>query len=289
MRDYLVFFRAGRTSLHRETLDADPARNWDCCVNAWAGASEADTLDAAEGRVEIFRDESINKFEAFAAYAETGRARGYRQMLLLDDDLRFNAGDLSRYFEVCEREGLYVSQPAISWGSHANHVVNLWNPACSVRRVNFVEVMAPCFSREALQELMTPTFRLTRCTWGIDYAWASLLLERNALSIVDAVAMAHTKPMDRAGGPFYDMLRSQGIEPEDELAAVHASYAPLGEMRTLPSGHVYRCPLPGHVNEALVEWTEKHKLEAHFAAGGTLAPQVPVGTRYRPAEKDRRR
>jgi hypothetical protein len=90
--------------------------------------------------------------------------------------------------------------------------------------------------------------------------------------------------MDRAGGPFYDMLRSRGIEPEDELASVHASYAPLGEMRTLPAGHLYRCPLPEHVNEAMVAWIEAHKLEAHFAAGGTLAPNVPVGTRYRPAQ-----
>lgn len=283
MRDYLVFFRAGRTSLHRETLDADGARNWDCCINAWAGFSEADAADAAAGRLDIFQDASVNKFEAFAAYAQAGRAGGYRQVLLLDDDLRFNPGDLSRYFELCEREGLYLSQPAIAWGSHANHLVNLWNPVCAVRRVNFVEVMAPCFSRQALQDLVRPTFRLTRCTWGIDYAWASLRQAHGDLSIVDAITMAHTKPMDRAGGPFYDALRRQGIDPEEELAGVHARFPRLGDMRSLPAGHRYRSPLNDDVNAALLAWTEQHKLEAHLAAGGTLAPQVPVGVRYRPA------
>jgi hypothetical protein len=281
MRNYLVFIRAGKGSLHRELLEADPQRNWDCCVNAWAGAGAADALDAARGRIAIFSDDSINKFEAFAACAaQDDRVQHYRQVLLLDDDLRFNPGDLSRYFALCETEDLFLSQPAIAWGSHANHLLNLWNPVTEVRRVNFVEVMAPCFSRAALAELMAPTFGLTRCTWGIDYAWSSLLQGRPCLSIVDAVPMAHTKPMDRAGGPFYDKLRAQGIEPEDELAQVHARYPRWGDMGTLASGHRYQAPVADEVNERLVHWMEARKLQAHLQAGGSLAPQLAVGERY---------
>lgn len=281
MREHLVFVRAGKSSLHRDLLDADPQRNWDCCVNAWAGASEADALDASRGNIEIFRDDSINKFEAFASYAaQAGRAERYRQVLMLDDDLRFEPGDVSRYFRLCETENLFLSQPAIAWGSHANHLVNLWNPISVVRRVNFVEVLAPCFSREALAKLMAPTFSLTRCTWGIDYAWSSLLQGRGCQSIVDAVPMAHTKPMNRAGGPFYHTLRASGIEPEDELAKVHATYPRWGKMGTLASGHRYRSPMPTAANDALVEWMETHKLQAHLHAGGTLAPQLAVGERY---------
>jgi hypothetical protein len=275
MRDHLVFVRAGRNSLHREMIDADPARNWDCCVNAWAGPSAA---DVADDDVHIFKDESINKFEAFTAYsASHPAARAYRWVLMLDDDLRFKPGEVSRFFEHCERNDLFLTQPAIAWGSHANHRINIWNPACTVRRVNFVEVMAPCFSRAALDELMTSTFRLTRCTWGIDYAWSSLLRHRTCSSIVDAVAMEHTKPMDRSGGPFYEMLRKKGIDPEKELADVHARYAPWGEMRTLPSGHCYRWPLPVKMNERLVASMEMRKAATHLRRGGTLVPSRPVG------------
>ena len=275
MRDHLVFVRAGRHSLHREMIDADPARNWDCCVNAWAGPSPADLADPG---VEIFEGGGINKFEAFMAYsASHPEARGYRRVLLLDDDLRFRPGDVSRFFDHCERDALFLSQPAIAWGSHANHRINLWNPMCVVRRVNFVEVMAPCFSRAALDELMTETFGLTTCTWGIDYAWSSLLRDRGRLAVVDAVAMAHTKPMDRSGGPFYEMLRRSGIDPEQELAAVHACYAPWGEMATLDEGHRHRWPLPARLNRRAVAAWEARKPAAHLRRGGTIVPARPVG------------
>jgi hypothetical protein len=275
MRDYLVFVRAGRHSLHREMIDADPARNWDCCVNAWAGPSPA---DAADPDVEIFQDDSINKFEAFLAYsASHPEARAYRRVLMLDDDLRFGPGEVSRFFQICERHSLFLAQPAIAWGSHANHRINIRNPACVVRRVNFVEVMAPCFSRGALDELMASTFALTKCTWGIDYAWSSLLRDRGRFAIVDAIAMAHTKPMDRSGGPFYEMLRRRSIEPEQELAWVHACFAPWGEMATLAGGHRYRWPLPATLNERWVAWSETRKLAAHLRRGGTIVPSRPVG------------
>lgn len=270
MRPYLVFIRAGRHSLHRELLEADPDRNWECCVNAWAGPAQADLADPD---VEIFQDESINKFEAFRDWSRRCGGRRYRFYLLLDDDLLFTPGDVSRFFDWCERESLYVSQPAIAWGSHANHLINIRNPACRVRRVNFVEVMAPCFSQAALDELMEPTFLLTTCTWGIDYAWSSMLQGQGRLSVVDAIQMQHTKPMDRSGGPFYDMLRRRGIDPEEELAAVHRHLPRWGDMRTEPEGHHYRWPLRDAFNRSLVDWMESRKIVWHLARHGTIAPQ----------------
>ena len=273
MRQHLVFVRAGRHSLHRQMLEDDPERNWDCCINAWAGSTEADRADPD---IELFCDESINKFEAFRAWSRRNAGPRYRFYLLLDDDLRFAPGDVSRFFDWCERASLHVAQPAIAWGSHANHLLNIRNPACRVRRVNFVEVMAPCFSQAALDELMEPTFLLTACTWGIDYAWSSLLNGQGRLSVVDAIPMQHTKPMDRAGGPFYDMLRRQGIDPEEELAAVHRHLPRWGDMRTEPEGHHYRWPMHDVFNQNLVAWMESRKVALHLARGGTIAPQRPI-------------
>ncbi|MDB5895455.1 MAG: hypothetical protein JWQ88_2986 [Rhodoferax sp.] len=273
MRDYLVFVRAGKSSLHPQMLAEDPQRNWDCYVNAWADDS---ATAASMGGVEYCRGGGINKFEAFADAME-GVLKGaaYRYVLMLDDDLRFEPGAVSRFFEVCAQHQLFLSQPAIAWGSHANHLVNIFNPLCLVRQTNFVEVMAPCFSDWALRELL-PTFRLTRCTWGIDYAWSALLLGQGLITVVDQITMAHTKPMDRSGGPFYEMLRRQGIEPEEELREVHRRYPRVGDFATLPGGHVYRYGLAEPLNARLVAWVEQRKAGFHANCGGTIVPVRPV-------------
>ena len=275
MRDYLVFVRAGKHSLHPSMLAEDPQRNWDCCVNAW---DDPDGDDAAKLGVEYATSQGINKFEAYTELrARIPEFRQYRYVMLIDDDLVFKPGDVSRYFERCDSMELFLSQPAIRWGSNANHLVNLRNPACIVRQVNFVEVMAPCFSRMAVDRLLW-TFLLTKCTWGIDYAWSSLLEGEGRISIIDAIPMHHTKPMDRADGPFYRKLRSMGIEPEQELASVHRNFPAWGSMKTLPDGHTYRFPLPKSFNAALVESIESRKADFHLRQSGTIASSRPVIT-----------
>jgi hypothetical protein len=270
MREFLVFVRAGSASLHPELLEGDPDRNWDCCVNVWS-----DNQSSCDGVTpEYVESGGLNKFVGFQEiYARTLADKPYQYVLMLDDDLRFTPGDVSRFFRLCRENGLKLAQPAIARGSHANHLVNIQNLACLVRHVNFVEVMAPCFSRDTLLRLM-PTFSLTHCTWGIDYAWASIMKDEDGLAIVDAVVMQHTKPMDVSGGPFYRRLQSMGIDPLAELRSVHANFEPFGPTHTRTKGHVYRWPFPEAVNVALVQWIEKRKSVMHMARKGTLAPQT---------------
>lgn len=272
MHQYLVFVRAGKGSLHHQWLKQDPHRNWDCCVNVW-GDQPAPT----PGAEPEWREEGgLNKFQGFLdIYPRVLAQHAHRYVLMLDDDLEFAPGALSRFFEHCDAEGLNLCQPAIRLGSHANHVLNIRNLLTLVRRVNFVEVMAPCFDRASLEKLM-PTFTLSQCTWGIDWAWAAELGETARLAIVDAVAMHHTKPMDVSGGPFYQRLKRMGIDPAQELAEVHKRYPIHDPMRTLRDGHRYRMPLPASVNAALVAEFERQKLWLHRKRGGTLAQQTPV-------------
>jgi hypothetical protein len=271
-RDYLVFVRAGKSSLHEQMLKDDPGRNWDCCVNAWGLPFTPDPI------AEYTEAGGINKFEAFVEiYKKTlsKLERPYRYVMLIDDDLQFQPGDVSRFFELCDRRQLYLTQPAIAWGSNANHLVNICNPVCEVRNVSFIEVMAPCLSAQAVDDLKC-TFMLTRCTWGIDYAWSSLLVGKQRISVVDAVQMHHTKPMDKSGGPFYQMLRRLDIDPEQELAAVHERYPPFGPMHTLSDGHCYRWPLPRGLNERALAWMEDRKIDVHLRRGGTICGWTPT-------------
>jgi hypothetical protein len=257
MRENLVFVRAGRQSLHRRLLEEDPTRNWDCCVS-WYCEPPIET-DA-----EHYRTAGDNKFEAFEQFfLQTVATHPYRYYLVVDDDIDFAAGDISRFFEVCRRYNTFLSQPALRWGTNANHHVTLWNPLCRVRCASFIEVMTPCFSREAV-EFLLPTFRLTRSTWGIDYAWASLLKDMGRITVIDAVRVAHTKPVDMANGAFYRKMEQQGISPELEYGKIKKTYPRFGPLRTLPRGHALILPMvPQALAWPLVRLMESVKKRIH--------------------------
>lgn len=241
-------------------------------MNAWGDQPPA----RAGAQPEWVEHGGFNKFQGFLEiFPRVLAGLPHRYVMLLDDDLVFAPGAISRFFRYCEADALNLCQPAIRLGSHANHVLNLRNAMCLVRRVNFVEVMAPCFDRETLKQLMHATFALSQCTWGIDWAWSSLLGNDGRLAVVDAVAMHHTKPMDVTGGPFYQRLKRMGIDPALELAAVHQRYPIIEPMQTLRGGHRYRLPLPPALNETLVAEFERRKLWLHLKRGGTLAQQTP--------------
>jgi hypothetical protein len=62
MRDYLVFVRAGRNSLHPQMRAEDPDRKWGCCITGWEvpPGSQAEVFG-----IEAFQPGALNKFEAF--------------------------------------------------------------------------------------------------------------------------------------------------------------------------------------------------------------------------------
>jgi len=256
---YLAFFRAGPSSLHRKILAEDPQRNWDIGVSWWSTPLDAETLD-----IQCFGGD--NKYEGFLGLLhDAAFVSQYRYVLLLDDDVDFRPGDVSRLFELCDRHALYLAQPALNRHTNVNHVVTVRNPFCEVRRVSFVEVMAPCFSARAIQDLQH-TFGLTRSTCGIDLAWASLLRDRDLIRVVDAVSVNHTKPVDLTGGAFYRKLRSLGVDAYAEAADVMRRFPDFGGPRTLRGGHVYRPGLPTF-------------LAAPAAAAGDAAIRLRCGLR----------
>lgn len=257
MRPYLAFFRAGPNSLHRKLLAEDTRRNWDCCVSWYCDPIAEDKA------ADFYVSGGDNKFEAFDAFLrETLASRPYRYYLVLDDDLDFAPGDISRLFALCEHHRTFLCQPALRWGSHLNHHVTLWNPACVLRRTSFVEVQAPCFSRAAAERLQE-TFGLSKSTWGMDYAWASLLAGQGRIAVIDAVRMDHTKPVDLGEGAFYRMLKRLGVDAWQEYGAIKRRYPPFGGLRTLPGGHVYASSLPAWLGRPLMRLLESAKTRAH--------------------------
>ncbi len=251
-RPYLAFVRAGADSLHGRLIAEDPQRNWDCCVS-WYVPPRSEAL------AEFYSHGGFNKLDGFLEFArERPEYRDYRYVMLLDDDVYLRPGDLSRFFALCERYRTYLSQPALRWLTHTTINALVRNPACVLRRVTFVEVMAPCFSQAALAELL-PTFGMTRSTWGNDLAWAGTIGGRHPIFVVDAIGMDHTRTGDGRPTAFYRKLTEMGVDPGAELERVRRMYPDFRGSRTLRCGHVFRPGIPAWAAPALMRLVEQLK------------------------------
>jgi len=251
-RPFLAFVRAGADSLHGRLIAEDPQRNWDCCVS-WYVAPRSETL------AEFYSHGGFNKLDGFVEFArEHPEYREYSYVMLLDDDVYLRPGDLSRFFSLCEHYATYLSQPALRWFTHTTINALVRNPVCVLRRVTFVEVMAPCFSQAALRELL-PTFGMTRSTWGNDLAWAGKIGGRHPICVVDAVGMDHTRTGDGRPTAFYRKLTEMGVDPGAELAQVQRLYPGFRGSRTLRTGHVFRPGIPPWAAPALMQLIERLK------------------------------
>jgi hypothetical protein len=255
-RRYLVFVRAGRASWHKRLILEDPDRNWDCCVSWY------DT-PADEGLAEYYcggMDGTFgNKLEGFLEFWERRpQPWTYRYIALLDDDVYLRPGELSHFFRLCDFHSLYLSQPALRWCTHTTLNSLVRNPMCTLRRVAFVEAMAPCFSNAALENLIH-TFRWTRSVWGIDWAWGALLDGHEPLYVVDAVSMDHTRTGNGRPTAFYLRLRSAGVDPGDDLRRVQRMFPSFAGPRTLRDGHVFRARVPRALAYVLMLLLERLK------------------------------
>ena len=251
-RPYLVFVRAGGDSHHGRLIAEDPGRNWDCCVS-WYVPPPPEQL------AEYYSQGGFNKFDGFLEFwRERPEARTYRYLLLLDDDVYLRPGDVSRFLTLCERHRTYLAQPGLRWFTQTTINTLVRNPACQLRRVSGVEVMAPCFSSEALEALL-PTFGMTRSTWGTDLAWSGAIGGRHPIYVVDAIGMDHTRSGDGRPGLFYRRLAEMGVDPHEELRSVLRLYPELRRYRTLRGGHVYRPGIPPVAAPALMWLIERLK------------------------------
>jgi hypothetical protein len=251
-RPYLVFVRAGEGSLHPRLIAEDPQRNWDCCVS-WHIPPREEQL------AEYYSHGGFNKLGGFLEFWRQRPADfAYRYILLLDDDVYLAPGEVSRFLALCERYQTYLAQPALHWFTQTTMNALVRNPVCVLRRVRYIEVMAPCFSNAALTELIH-TFGMTHSTWGTDVAWAGLIGTRHPIYVVDAVAMDHTRSGGGRPSGLYRELAKMGVDPHSELRRVLEQYPALRGNRTLRTGHVFRAGVPAPLAPGLMWLIERLK------------------------------
>ena len=211
MRQNLVLTRVGTRSLHHEWLGASASRNWDLRLLPFEpiapqppGVAVAGVLPGPKwsGLAEL-----LGEWDAW---------REYDYIWLPDDDIRTTAPQINRLFEAARLAELDLFAPALSDASYFAHFDTMRNRRFHGRRVGFVEIMCPGFSREALERLLfTLELSATGWGWGLDSVWPKLLDYRN-VGVLDGVAVTHTRPV---GAMRDEELRRRVHAESDRLLA----------------------------------------------------------------------
>ena len=118
----------------------------------------------------------------------------YDYFFFPDDDIRMNATTINALFEAMRRYDLKIAQPAMQM-SYYTWPHTLYDRYCKLRYTNFVEMMVPCFSRDALQKVLF-TFNENETGWGTETHWPLLINAMpHDMAIIDEVKVVHTRPI----------------------------------------------------------------------------------------------
>lgn len=185
----LIITRAGPSSLHKLWL-AQP-RNFDLLVAAYDETAMAPD-ESGLSHILIRGPKVWGWRQLFAQRPDI--LKTYRQIALIDDDIDTTATVLSKCFDYGDNLNLAIWQPSLSWDSYFTYGFTLRNPLFKIRYVNYVEMMCPFFSREALAA-SAALFSLD-VEAGVDLIWCSLISEcYQKFAIIDDCAVRHTRPV----------------------------------------------------------------------------------------------
>ena len=204
----LVLARVGQKSLHRCWIDPDKPRDWDLHLCPFQEIAPQTNLDCIVGEVIpgpkwTGLRQLLNAWDGW---------RSYDFIWLPDDDIFARQDTISGLFHAARALQFQLCAPALHESSHYAHYITMRNQSFFARRVGFVEIMVPCFSREALEQLL-PTLELstTGWGWGLDSLWPKQLDYRD-LGIIDGVPVLHTRPV----GQFRDADLARRVNEESD-------------------------------------------------------------------------
>lgn len=116
----------------------------------------------------------------------------YDYFFLPDDDIDMDAADINLLFLKMKEYDLKIAQPSLVMSYFTwPHTLNCH--LTKIRYINFVEMMVPCFSREALKTVLF-TFNENETGWGADVHWPILINARpHDMAVIDEVQIVHTR------------------------------------------------------------------------------------------------
>ncbi len=116
----------------------------------------------------------------------------YDYFFMPDDDILMDSKNILELFQIMKKYHLQIAQPALS-NSYYFYEHTLRDKFHVLHYTNFVEIMAPCFSREALKKVLF-TFNINDSGWGTEYHWPHLInFTGIEIAVIDQVFAVHTR------------------------------------------------------------------------------------------------
>lgn len=196
-----IFTSAGdnnNVSVWRDTANASC---WDL-ITAFYGDDEAEFAALAGVSTQIARAKG-SKFQNLKSLVRTHRPwfENYRYIWVCDDDLIMRPEQIARAFELSQRLGAWVAQPAFDAKGKAPHpITHSQYPHCDARLVSFVEVTCPLFRADKLFDFLD-VYDGELIGWGVDWWIAHHFRadENWRFAILDCVEITNPQPQQRRG------------------------------------------------------------------------------------------
>lgn len=184
-----VISAVGCNSLHRKWLDGEP--NFDLHLIVYD-----DSMEKFRSDTKYIYHLKGYKLKTVYQYLSTHPElqEQYDYFFLPDDDILMEASTINKLFDSMRRYHLKIAQPALTM-SYYSWPHTLKDKYCKLRYTNFIEMMVPCFSKEALGKVLF-TFNENETGWGTEAHWPLLInAEQKDIAIIDEVSVVHTRPV----------------------------------------------------------------------------------------------
>ena len=184
-----VFVAAGKDSLHRQLLSGNADFDLHLLVYDDSYDKFCHDTDFIYGSSGYKMDMTYRYLQQHPSYLDE-----YEYFFLMDDDVRMTTEEVNKLFMLMRKYNLKIAQPSLLMSYYTySHTAN--HPLCVLRYTNFVEMMVPCFSKEALRRVL-PTFKRQVRGCGIEMHWPVLIeVTHRDMAIIDAVHAVHTRPL----------------------------------------------------------------------------------------------
>ncbi len=117
--------------------------------------------------------------------------KNYKNILIPDDDIYLKTKDINNFFKIFDDKQLMLAQPSLI--GYFSHAITLHRFEYFLRYTNFVEIMMPCFSANALTKCIN-SFDETSIGHGLDYLWPKILKYPNEkIAIIDEIIAIHSR------------------------------------------------------------------------------------------------
>lgn len=230
----LIVVRCGDSSLHEKWVSEDA--NYDIAVSYFGNEAKFE-LD----QLAYFHPYKGSKWEGLNNFFQTTDIwKEYDAIWIPDDDIDTDVQTLNRFFELFHENNFDLAQPSLDHRSYFSWALLLQNSNFKYRKTNFVEVMIPCFSKEAFKKVYS-TFSENKSGWGLDFLWPQILGEQANIAVIDEVAVFHTRPVGSAGSGMGKKIiskksffsKNKTLSPMDELKILAKKYKFIQKERCL--------------------------------------------------------